>query len=71
MTAEFLAALARDFSPTAWADDFESKLPLQTDVALMRADWNGAKERLRAADPVRFRNLNVKLAARAKEIGNG
>jgi hypothetical protein len=29
---------------------------------------NGAKERLWAVDPVRFRDLNVKLAARAAEL---
>lgn len=56
------------FDVLAWADDLESKLPLHTDVDLLRSDWSAHKHDLHAKDPDRFKALNGKIARRAAEI---
>jgi len=56
------------FDVMAWADEIEAKLSLYTSVDLLRGDWGDKKAELHARDPERFRDLNLKCAAKALEI---
>jgi hypothetical protein len=56
------------FDVLAWAADIERKLPDHNDVDLLRSDWSAHKADLHAKDPVRFKELNQKIARRAAEI---
>lgn len=53
----------------AWAETLEDGLPFFTGVDELRADWEVHKAALKAADPDRFRTLNLAIAKRAQEIG--
>ena len=56
------------FDVLAWADDLERNLPDYAGVDVLRGDWNDHKADLQAASPERFKDLNYKIAQRAKEI---
>lgn len=52
----------------AWAETLEDGLPFFTGIDELRADWDVHKAALKAADPERFRTLNLAIAKRAQEI---
>ena len=56
------------FDVLAWADALERNLPDYAGVDVLRADWTDHKADLQAASPERFKDLNYKVAQRAKAI---